>query len=91
MGEIRLDMGGKMEEIGGMWFGGGKGVRDGFEVEKLGYEGVEEMGVKGGWEGLDEEWSEIGYGKGCGKMYDGGVLGNGDRRKELLGRSIYVV
>lgn len=76
--EIRVEMGGKMEERGGMWLGGGGGVREGLEVEKVGYEGVEEMRVKGGWEGVDEEWIEMGDGRGWGKIYDGGVFEKGD-------------
>ena len=58
--------------------GGGGGVREGLEVEKVGYEGVEEMRVKGGWEGVDEEWIEMGDGRGWGKIYDGGVFEKGD-------------
>ena len=53
--EMSMDMGGNMEEMGGVWFGGGGGVSEGLDVEKVGFEGLEEMGVKGGWEGLEKE------------------------------------
>ena len=40
---------------------------------------------------LDEESTQIAYAKACGKMYHAPVFANGDTRKQLLARSIYLL
>lgn len=49
------------------------------------------MRVKARWEALDEESTQIAYAKACGKMYHAPVFVNGDTRKQLLARSIYLL
>ena len=40
---------------------------------------------------LDEESTQLAYAKACGKMYHAPVFANGDTRKQLLARSIYLL
>ena len=40
---------------------------------------------------MDEESTQIAYAKACGKMYHAPVFANGDTRKQLLARSIYLL
>ncbi len=58
---------------------------------KLAYEAVQEMRVKARWEALDEESIQIAHARACGKIYHAPVFENGDSRKRLLARSIYLL
>ena len=58
---------------------------------KLAYEAVQEMRVKARWEALDEESIQIAHARVCGKIYHAPVFENGDSRKQLLARSIYLL
>lgn len=49
------------------------------------------MRVKAHWKALDEESVQIAYTKACGKTYHTPVFENGDSRKQLLVRSIYLL
>ena len=49
------------------------------------------MRVKARWEALDEESVQIAHAKACGKIYHAPVFENGDSRKQLLSRSIYLL
>ena len=89
--EITLDMAPNMEQIARICFPAAKRVTDRFHVQKLAYEAVQEMRVKARWEALDEESPQIAYAKACGKMYHAPVFANGDTRKHLLARSIYLL
>ena len=89
--EITLDMAPNMEQIARTCFPAAKRVTDRFHVQKLAYEAVQEMRVKARWEALDEESIQIAYAKACGKMYHAPVFANGDTRKQLLARSIYLL
>ena len=89
--EITLDMAPNMEQIARTCFPAAKRVTDRFHVQKLAYEAVQEMRVKARWEALDEESTQIAYAKACGKMYHAPVFANGDTRKQLLARSIYLL
>lgn len=40
---------------------------------------------------MDEESTQIAYAKACGKIYHAPVFENGDSRKQLLARSIYLL
>ena len=60
-------------------------------MQKLAYEAVQDMRVKARWEALDEESVQIAYAKACGKTYHAPVFENGDSRKQLLARSIYLL
>ena len=89
--EITLDMAPNMEQIARICFPAAKRVTDRFHVQKLAYEAVQEMRVKARWEALDEESTQLAYAKACGKMYHAPVFANGDTRKQLLARSIYLL
>ena len=80
-----------MEQIARTCFPAAKRVTDRFHVQKLAYEAVQEMRVHARWEALDEESIQIAYAKACGKMYHAPVFANGDTRKQLLARSIYLL
>ena len=58
---------------------------------ELAYEAVQDMRVKARWEALDEESVQIAHAKACGKIYHAPVFENGDSRKQLLSRSIYLL
>lgn len=60
-------------------------------MQKLAYEAVQDMRVKARWEALDEESVQIAHAKACGKIYHAPVFENGDSRKQLLSRSIYLL
>ena len=89
--EITLDMAPNMEQIARSCFPAAKRVTDRFHVQKLAYEAVQEMRVNARWEALDEESTQIAYAKACGRIYHAPVFSNGDTRKQLLARSIYLL
>ena len=85
--EITLDM----EQTARICFPAARRVTDRFHVQKLAYEAVQEMRVKARWEALDEESIQMAHAKACGKLYHAPVFENGDSRKQLLARSIYLL
>ena len=89
--EITLDMAPNMEQIARICFPAARRVTDRFHVQKLAYEAVQDMRVKARWEALDEESVQIAHAKACGKIYHAPVFENGDSRKQLLARSIYLL
>ena len=89
--EITLDMAPNMEQTARICFPAAHRVTDRFHVQKLAYEAVQEMRVKARWEALDEESIQIAHAKACGKIYHAPVFENGDSRKQLLARSIYLL
>ena len=89
--EITLDMAPNMEQTARICFPAARRVTDRFHVQKLAYEEVQEMRVKARWEALDEESIQIAHAKACGKIYHAPVFENGDSRKQLLARSIYLL
>ena len=89
--EITLDMAPNMEQTARICFPAARRVTDRFHVQKLAYEAVQDMRVKARWEALDEESVQIAYAKACGKTYHAPVFENGDSRKHLLARSIYLL
>ena len=89
--EITLDMAPNMEQIARICFPAARRVIDRFHVQKLAYEAVQDMRVKARWEALDEETVQIAHAKACGRIYHAPVFENGDTRKQLLARSIYLL
>ena len=89
--ELTLDMAPNMEQIARICFPAARRVTDRFHVQKLAYEAVQEMRVKARWEALDEESIQIAHAKACGWIYHAPVFENGDSRKQLLARSIYLL
>ena len=89
--EITMDMAPNMEQIARICFPAARRVIDRFHVQKLAYEALQDMRVKARWEALDEESIRIAHAKACGKTYHAPVFENGDSRKQLLARSIYLL
>ena len=89
--EITLDIAPNMEQTARICFPAAHRVTDRFHVQKLAYEAVQEMRVKARWEALDEESIQMAHAKACGKLYHAPVFENGDSRKQLLARSIYLL
>lgn len=89
--EINLDMAPNMEQTARICFPAARRVTDRFHVQKLAYEAVQEMRVKARWEALDEESIQMAHARACGKIYHAPVFENGDSRKQLLARSIYLL
>lgn len=88
--EITLDMTPNMEQTARISFPVARLVRDRFHVQKLAYEAVQDMRVNSRWEAFDEESVHIAHTKACRKTYHIPVFENGDSRKQLLPRSIYL-
>ena len=89
--EITLDMAPNMEQTARICFPAARRVTDRFHVQKLAYEAVQEMRVKARWEALDEKSIQMAHARACGKIYHAPVFENGDSRKQLLARSIYLL
>lgn len=89
--EITMDMAPNMEQIARVCFPAARRVTDRFHVQKLAFEALQEMRVKARWEALDKESIQIAYAKACGKIYHAPTFENGDSRKQLLARSIYLL
>lgn len=89
--EMTLDMAPNMEQTARICFPAARRVTDRFHVQKLAYEAVQEMRVKARWEALDEESIQMAHARACGKIYHAPVFENGDSRKQLLARSIYLL
>ena len=89
--DISLDMAPNMEQIARDCFPVARRGTDRFHVQKLADEAVQEMRVKARWEALDEESIQIAHARACGKIYHAPVFENGDSRKQLLARSIYLL
>lgn len=89
--EITMDMAPNMEQIARICFPAARRVIDRFHVQKLAGEALQDMRVKARWEALDEESVQIAYARACGKTYHAPVFENGDSRKQLLARSIYLL
>lgn len=89
--EITLDMAPNMEQTARICFPAARRVTDRFHVQKLAYEAVQEMRVKARWEAMDEESIQMAHARACGKIYHAPVFENGDSRKQLLARSIYLL
>ena len=86
-----VDMAPNMEQIARVCFPAARRVTDRFHVQKLAFEALQEMRVKARWEALDKESIQIAYAKACGKIYHAPTFENGDSRKQLLARSIYLL
>lgn len=86
-----MDMAPNMEQIARVCFPAARRVTDRFHVQKLAFEALQEMRVKARWEALDKESIQIAYAKACGKIYHAPTFENGDSRKQLLARSIYLL
>ena len=89
--EITLDMAPTMERIARLSFTKAKLVTDRFHVQKLAFDGVQELRIKCRWEAIEQENNEMLLAKEVNKKYVPDVLENGDTLKQLLARSRYLL
>ena len=89
--EITLDMAPTMERIARLSFTKAKLVTDRFHVQKLAFDGVQELRIKCRWEAIEQENNEMQLAKEVNKKYVPDVLENGDTLKQLLARSRYLL
>ena len=89
--EITLDMAPTMERIARLSFPKAKLVTDRFHVQKLAFDGVQELRIKCRWEAIEQENNEMLLAKEINKKYVPDVLENGDTLKQLLARSRYLL
>ncbi len=89
--EITLDMAPTMERIARLSFTKAKLVTDRFHVQKLAFDGVQELRIKCRWEAIEQENTEMLLAKEVNKKYVPDVLENGDTLKQLLARSRYLL
>ena len=66
-------------------------VTDRFHVQKLAFDGVQELRIKCRWEAIEQENNEMLLAKEVNKKYVPHVLENGDTLKQLLARSRYLL
>lgn len=89
--EVTLDMAGSMNKIVKHCFPKASLVIDRFHVQKLAYEAIQEMRIAHRWDAINEETNAIENAKLNGQKYVAPVFGNGDTRKQLLARSMYLL
>ena len=80
-----------MERIARLSFTKAKLVTDRFHVQKLAFDGVQELRIKCRWEAIEQENNEMQLAKEVNKKYVPDVLENGDTLKQLLARSRYLL
>jgi len=89
--EVTLDMAGSMNKIVKRCFTKASLVIDRFHVQKLAYEAIQEMRIAHRWDAINEETNAIENTKLNGQKYVAPVFSNGDTRKQLLARSMYLL
>jgi len=89
--EVTLDMAHAMQRIVAASFPKATQVTDRFHVQKLAFEGVQELRIKYRWEAIEQENLEMELAKEAGKKYVPQRLENGDSPKQLLARSRYLL
>lgn len=89
--EVTLDMAGSMNKIVKQCFPKASLVIDRFHVQKLAYEAIQEMRIAHRWDAINEETNAIENAKLNGQKYVAPVFSNGDTRKQLLARSMYLL
>lgn len=89
--EVTLDMAGSMNKIVQKSFPKASRVIDRFHVQKLAYEGLQEMRIAHRWDALNEESKAIREANYKEEKYQPVVFDNGDSKKQLLARSRYLL
>lgn len=89
--EITLDMASSMNLIAKKCFPKATLVTDRFHVQKLAIEALQEIRIKHRWNAIEAENEAIEQAKKNKKTFDAEVLCNGDKRKQLLARSRYLL
>lgn len=89
--EVTLDMAGSMNKIVKRCFPKAALVIDRFHVQKLAYDAIQEMRIAHRWDAINEETNAIENAKLNKQKYVAPTFGNGDTRKQLLARSMYLL
>ncbi|MFY9153053.1 MAG: transposase [Prolixibacteraceae bacterium] len=89
--EVTLDMAGSMNKIVKRCFPKASLVIDRFHVQKLAYEAIKEMRIAYRWDAINEETNAIENAKLNNQKYVAPTFSNGDTRKQLLARSMYLL
>jgi len=89
--EVTLDMAGSMNKIVKRCFPKASLVIDRFHVQKLAYEAIQEMRIAHRWDAINEETNAIENAKLNNQKYIAPTFSNGDTKKQLLARSMYLL
>ena len=89
--EVTLDMAGSMNKIVKRCFPKASLVIDRFHVQKLAYDAIQEMRIAHRWDAINEETNAIENAKLNKQKYVAPTFSNGDTRKQLLARSMYLL
>jgi transposase len=89
--EVTLDMAGSMNKIVQKSFPKASRVIDRFHIQKLAYDGLQEMRIAHRWDALNEESKAIREANYREEKYQPVVFDNGDSKKQLLARSRYLL
>lgn len=89
--EVTLDMAGSMNKIVKRCFPKAALVIDRFHVQKLAYEAIQEMRIAHRWDAINEETNAIENAKLNNQKYVAPTFSNGDTKKQLLARSMYLL
>lgn len=89
--EVTLDMAGSMNKIVKRCFPKASLVIDRFHVQKLAYEAIQEMRIAHRWDAINEETNAIENAKLNNQKYVAPTFSNGDTKKQLLARSMYLL
>jgi transposase len=89
--EITLDMASSMRSIAINCFPNAVRVIDRFHVQKLAYDGLQEIRIAHRWDAINEETEAKEQAKLSGEKYVPEVFSNGDTKKQLLARSRYLL
>lgn len=89
--EVTLDMAGSMNKIVRCSFPKASKVIDRFHVQKLAYDGLQEMRIAHRWDAIDEESEAMKKAHFKEEKYQPIIFSNGDSKKQLLARSRYLL
>lgn len=89
--EITLDLAGSMNLISKKSFPYASKVIDRFHVQKLAFDGVQEIRIRHRWEAIDNENKIIQQARKDKTSYDLKIFDNGETPKQLLARSRYLL
>lgn len=89
--EVTLDMAGSMNKIVKRCFTQASLVIDRFHVQKLAYDALQEIRIAHRWEAINEETNAIENARLNNEKYVAPTFANGDTKKQLLARSMYLL
>ena len=89
--EVTIDMAASLNLAVRRCFPRAHKVIDRFHVQKLAFDGVQELRIQFRWQALDQENEEMTLARKAGTTYQPEILENGDTVKQLLVRSRYLL